>query len=86
MRHHCLVCSYDALKQTINARPGPSPEITIGEHGWFRNVDVFKQIIKNYPVPSGESPEDVFVNWRDGLLEFLDTHHGGVRGQWTRVN
>jgi hypothetical protein len=79
--HHCLVFSYNAGGQIINDMSGPSQKITIREHGWFTDVAMFWQIARNHPIPNGRSPEEVFINWRDSLLLFLDTTHGSIGGR-----
>jgi hypothetical protein len=84
--HPCQVHEYDAGLQIINDCQGDSADTNIEEHGWFRNVALFQQIVGNHPIPNGQSAEEIFITWRDTLLEFLDTNHGGIGGQWTRVN
>lgn len=58
---------------------------TIKEHGWFTDAALFQHIARTHPIPNGQSSEDIFINWRDSLLGFLDNNHGGVGGQWTPI-
>jgi hypothetical protein len=81
----CQVFTYNANRQNISDLSGFSPRITIKEHGWFTDVVMFQQIARNHPIPNGQSPEDIFINWRDSLLAFLDTTYGGIHGQWTPI-
>jgi hypothetical protein len=81
----CKVFSYNASRQCISNMPGFSPRVTIQEHGWFTDVAMFQQIAGNHPIPHGQSPEEIFKSWRDSLLVFLDTIHGGIGGRWTPI-
>ncbi|KAH3951439.1 hypothetical protein HBI56_079940 [Parastagonospora nodorum] len=84
--HICQVFSYDAQTPGILDMEGPSADFMIEEHGWFRDVTTFEQICNTHPMPNDQSPEENFTNWRNSLLVFLDSHHGGAGGQWTRAN
>jgi hypothetical protein len=85
MRHECNVYTYNAVDQSIQGASGLSADVGITEHGWFRDVDIFKQICLTHPTPNGQTlQDDIFFNWRASLLKFLDTHYSG--GLWTRVD
>ena len=82
--HECHVYFYNVNRPTIDDfTPGDSPKFTVKEHGWFRDLAVFEQVCRNHPVPNGGTPEEIFLNWRDGLLAFLDANHSG--DLWTRI-
>jgi len=80
-RSRCRIFAYNAGHQNINSWTGPSPQITIMEHGWFTDVAMFQQIATNFPQTPGQN----FINWRDNLLLFLNTSHGGAGGRWTPI-
>ncbi|KAF1979692.1 hypothetical protein BU23DRAFT_446130 [Bimuria novae-zelandiae CBS 107.79] len=83
--HKCYVYSYDVARQGITGvPPEESEDSTVQERGWFRDVAVFTQICTNHAIPNGQTPEEIFIHWRDSLLEFLDTNNSG--GLWTRIN
>ncbi|KAF1920710.1 hypothetical protein BDU57DRAFT_553045 [Ampelomyces quisqualis] len=83
--HECQVYEYDAQSQTIVPTLGDSSDSTIEEHGWFRDPALFAQIATNHPVPNGQSPHRTFIAWRESLMAYLDVHHGGPNGLWTRA-
>ncbi|KAH7381420.1 hypothetical protein DE146DRAFT_773188 [Phaeosphaeria sp. MPI-PUGE-AT-0046c] len=83
--YYGLSFSYDGSNRRINNRAGTSPGITMREHGWFTDVAMLQQIAMNHPIPNGQVSKEVFIGWRDSLLEFLDTNHRGVGGQWTPI-
>jgi hypothetical protein len=55
-----------------------SADFTIEERGWFRNVTTFQQLYNEHPIPTSQSPEEIFIDWRDSLLAFLDSNHSGA--------
>jgi len=83
--HEGHIFFYDAGNRAIDHYTAKSLPITLEEHGWFRDENMFVQIAKNHAVPNGLNPNATFVSWRNSLLAFLDTHYGGVGGQWTRI-
>jgi hypothetical protein len=84
-KHWRAVYYYNVYKQKI---VGPlsetSTEFNIEEHGWFRDLAIIKEICKNHPIPNGSDPQEIFIDWRASLLNFLDTNHSG--GLWTRID
>lgn len=92
-KHTCGVCSYDVGTQSVLRATGRSPETRIKEHGWVRDASIMHQIYGNHPTPNGSTSEEIFLRWRDTLLDFLDqNHHGTVNGithnnpLWTRID
>lgn len=82
--HVCDVYSYFEEDNSISYKAqGQSADFTVIEHGWFRDVDIIREICTNHPIPHGENPEEVFIEWRDSLLDFLNTTHSG--GLWTPI-
>jgi hypothetical protein len=67
----CQIFSYNAKKHSIREISGLSAQINIKEHGWFTDVAVFQRIAASCNVPVGQSPEDIFDNWQEGLLGLL---------------
>ncbi|KAF1913448.1 hypothetical protein BDU57DRAFT_579745 [Ampelomyces quisqualis] len=83
-KHSCWIYEYNAVMLTVLGRGGPSAEMTIEEHGWFRDRNLFQVIANARVIPAG--PGDQFIKWRDSLLAILNAVHGGVGGPWTRIN
>ncbi|KAH5432404.1 hypothetical protein HBI47_093620 [Parastagonospora nodorum] len=83
--HYGKIFSYNDHRHAIDDCFGESPEVTLQEHGWFSDENMFQQIAKNHTAPNGLDPDATFIGWRDSLFAFLDAHHGGVGGQWTRI-
>ncbi|KAH7110126.1 hypothetical protein B0J11DRAFT_448508 [Dendryphion nanum] len=83
--HNCHSYLYNVDNQGIDeVFSKRSADFTIKEHGWFRNVAIFRQICAKHPVPNGKSPQEIFTNWQHSLLDYLDTNHSG--GLWTRID
>lgn len=58
-----------------------SADVIIAEHGWVRDVEEFKKICNNHPIPQCGPDESLFEKWRDTLRYFLEKEHTGVL--WT---
>ncbi|KAF2650536.1 hypothetical protein K491DRAFT_608635 [Lophiostoma macrostomum CBS 122681] len=79
--HECDSYSYDIDGRAIQSvLRGSSTYFTVEEHGWFGDVEIFRQVCANHPIANGQP----FDNWRDSLLAFLDSRYSG--GLWTRMN
>jgi hypothetical protein len=78
------VCNIWFMKNDIicDVQWGRSADVTFEEHGWFRDTDVFTEICKIHPLPSGRNSEEIFIRWRDSLLDFLDDNY--ANNLWTR--
>lgn len=84
-QHQCYCFSYNPDQNIIvGARKPKSARHVSHEHGWFRDVEIFKKICAAHPVPEGRTSQERFKKWRETLLEFLNANHSG--GLWTQID